>query len=232
MIIENTPLTYLVEFTSGTPSGVFSYSLTDEDGNDIILNEEITPTNGAVSVSITIPSSANQIDKPLFETRFLNWSYPTTNGVITGNYTYQIQKKVPFPCSYDGVRRKLGITDEDIPDSQIDLLTSYVEFDELFDGGLDIYASLGNSTTLKIANAIEALAALKILPTLQLSIAKRYTSGTNEYERWTKIDWDILAGALSQIVYDVTVLIDPNQAYTLDTLFTLGVRSPDPLTGA
>ncbi len=234
MIQENTPLPYLVEFSTGTPTGVFSYSLIDGEGNPVdgITNVEITPSNGMLSVMITIPATANQLTKPLFERRTLTWVYPTSNGIMSGSYSYQIQKAVPFPCTPEGVRLKLGISPDEIPDSSIDLLSAYLQFDELFVDGISAYINTGDSLALKITNAIEAVAALNLLPSLQLAIAKRLTSGTNEYERWAKVDWDIIRGTLESIVYNTTVLIDPQQVYVGSAIFTLAVRSPDAFTGA
>lgn len=233
MLLENTPFSYLVEFSTGTPTGVFSYSLSDDEGNPVagITNVEVTIPTGGISTLIQIPQVANTLTKPLFEGRTISWFYPTSGGVVNGSYSYQIQKRVPFPCTYEGVRTKLGIDTNEIPDERIDLLMSYIEFNELFTNGLDAYTLTGDATSLKITNAIEAVAALKLLPTLQLSLAKRLSSGTNEYERWTKIDWDVLRADLEQLVYNVTVLIDPDQVYLADVIFTLGIRSPDPFTG-
>lgn len=233
MQLENTPFSYLVEFSTGTPTGVFTYSVTDDEGNPVagLNNVEVTPPAGAVSTLIQIPQVANTLTKPLFEGRTISWFYTTVLGAVNGSHSYQIQKRVPFPCTAEGVRTKLGVDANELPDERIDLLMSYIEFNSLFLDGLDAYTLSGDATALKITNAIEAVAALKILPTLQLSLARRLTNGTNEYERWNKIDWELLRADLEQIVYDITVLIDPTQVYQTSAIFTLAVRTPDPLTG-
>lgn len=233
MQIENTPFSYLVEFTSGSPQGVFSYSLYDDDGNPVppLQNVEVTPPEGSVSFLIEIPNIANVLTKPLVEGRRLSWNYTTNLGAVNDSFSYTIQKRVPFPVTAEGVRTKLGVDKTELPDDRIDLLMAYVEYNDTFVGGIDNYAYAGNSTTLKIMNAIEAIAALKILPSLQLSIAKRLTSGTNEYERFAKIDWEMIEASLGQLIYDTTVLIDPTQVYQATTIFALAVRT-DPYTGA
>jgi hypothetical protein len=233
MLIENTPFSYLVEFDTGTPVGVFTYSLYDDDGNPVasLNNVNIIPEVGAVSVLIEIPNVANTLTKPLFESRTLAWYYTTSLGAVNGSFSYQIQKKVPFPVTYDGVRTKLGVDKFELPDDRIDLLMAYVEFNEVFTNGLDAYASLGNSTALKITNAIEAIAALKVLPTLQLSLARKMVSGTNQYERWATIDWDAIIADLQGIIYDTTILIEPTMVYVASSIFELAVRT-DPYIGA
>lgn len=231
MQIENSPFSYLVQFDTGTPLGEFSYTLYDDNGDPIpvVQNKKVTPAPGAVSVLIEIPPQANTLTKPLFEGRSLTWFYTTALGPVNGSYGYTIRKRVPFPVTAEGVRTKLGVDDTEIPDSRIDLLMSYVEFSEGVPG-IEDYADDGSAMSLKITNAIESIAALKLLPTLQLSIAKRLTSGTNEYERFAKIDWDMLANQLNQNVYDVSVLIDPTLVYVATDVFALAVRT-DPFTG-
>ena len=119
-----------------------------------------------------------------------------------------------------------------MPDNRIDLLGAYVAFKDTFTVvDIDTYALMGNSMSLKITNAIEAIAALKLLPSLQISLAKKLTSGTNEYERFAKIDWEMIQADLEQLVYDTTVLIDPELVYNSGTVFALAVRT-DPYTGA
>ena len=233
MQLENTPFSYLVEFDTGTPQGVFSYSLLDDDGNPVagIQNVTINPDPGAVSVLIQIPVQANTLTKPLFEGRTIAWNYVTALGVVNGSYAYTIQKRVPFPTTNEGVRIKLGIDVSEMPDNRIDLLGAYVTFKDTFaNTDVDSYALAGDSMALKITNAIEALAALKLLPSLQISLAKRLTSGTNEYERFSKIDWELMRADLEQLVYDTTVLIDPELVYEGTTVFALTVRT-DPYTG-
>lgn len=233
MQLENTPFSYLVEFDTGAPLGVFSYSLYDDNGDPVIgiHNVQVTPAAGSVSTLIQIPTVANVLTKPLYEGRTIAWYYTTALGAVNGSFSYTVQKRVPFPVTAEGVRIKLGLDAKELPDDRIDLLLAYVKFKERFTSiNIDDLAFNGDSTSLKIMNAIEAMAALTIMPSLQLSLAKRLTSGTNEYERWNKIDWESLAAQLEKIIYDVTVLIDVTQVYTATDIFTLAVRT-DPFTG-
>jgi hypothetical protein len=234
MQYENTPFSYLVEFDTGTPLGVFSYSLTDDDGNPVagLNNIQVQPENGAVSVLIQIPSQANTLTKPLLEGRTISWFYTTSLGVVNGSHRYTIQKRVPFPVTEEGVRTKLGIDKTEMPDERVDLLGAYVTFKEAFESiDIDDYAYTGDTMTLKVTNAIEAMAALRLLPSLQISLAQRLNSGTNEYQRFAKVDWDLIRADLEQLVYDTSVLIDVNLVYGASAVFGLTVRT-DPYTGA
>lgn len=234
MLEQNTPFSHLVEFTSGAPTGVFSYSLYDEDNIivDGIEDEEIAITPGQVSATITIPASANMVSKPWFERRKIVWTYSTTSGVVADSMSYSIRKAVPFPVTTEGVRVLLGVSDVEILDEHIDLLSAYFAFTELFDDDsvLDEFEISGDLTAFKITRAIEAVAALQLLPTLQLALARRKDSGTNQYERWNRIDWLALRASLDAIVFETVLLIDPTGALDFFPIFQLSIRT-DPFTG-
>jgi hypothetical protein len=232
---ELTPFTHIVEFASGSPTGAFSYSVTDEDGNyvnglqDIIISLGI----GAVSARIDVPANANTVSKPLFETRTISWTYPTASGTINGSFSYVIQKTIPFPATPEGVRQLLGVTDKEIPDDRIDLMGSYLKFREPFDDpdvALLPYMTSGDADSYRITRAIEAMAALEVLPTLQLALARRLDTGTNSYERWNRIDWERLAARLNGMVYEAITIIDPLLELVISPIFVLSTRT-DPLTG-
>lgn len=234
MLQENTPYTHVVEFTSGLPTGVFSYSVYDEDGNIVDGLEDVVVSLGvgAISARIDIPRTANQVSKPLFETRTISWTYPTGTGTENGSVTYVIQRRVPFPVTHDGVRTMLGVTKEEIPDDRIDLLRAYIIFrDNFIDPTvIDPFAVAGDDSALKITKGIEALAAMEVLPTLQIAIARRFDTGTNSYERWNRIDWDRLQEKLQGHVTEAVLLIDPTIGVDIIPIFTLSIRT-DPLTG-
>lgn len=233
---ELTPFTHIVEFASGSPTGAFSYSVYDDDGNIVDGLEDIVVSLGigAISARIDVPASSNSVSKPLFETRTITWTYPTASGTVNGSKSYVIQKVIPFPATPEGVRQLLGITDNEVPDDRIDLMGAWLKFRVPFtdaDAALTPYMTSGDETSYKITRAIEALAALEILPTLQLALAKRFDSGTNSYERWNKIDWEGLAATLNGYAREAVILVDPTLDLVITPIFVLSTR-PDPLTGA
>lgn len=232
---EATPFTHIVEFASGAPTGAFSYSLYDSDGNIVNGLEDIVVDIGigAISARIDIAADANIVSKPLFETRTITWTYPTGTGTENGSYRYVLQKDIPFPATPEGVRQLLGVTADETPDDRIDLLGAYLAFREPFtdpDAALAQYETSGDENSYKITRAIEALAALEILPTLQISLAARLDSGTNSYQRWNKIDWEGMIERLNGYVQEALIIIDPLLGFAISPIFLLSTRT-DPLTG-
>jgi len=233
---ENTPFTHIVEFASGSPTGAFSYSVHDEDGSVVGgLDNIVIPLGlGAISARIDVPADANQVSKPMFEKRSITWVYQTNSGTVNGSINYILQKEIPFPVTPEGVRQLLGVSDNEIPDERIDLLGAYVRFIRPFDdpsAALLSYFTSGDANSYIITRAIEAAAALELLPTLQISIARRFDSGTNSYERWNKIDWDALGAKLQGMIYEASILVQPTLELVISPIFVLSTRT-DPLTGA
>lgn len=232
---ELTPFTYIVEFASGSPTGAFSYTVTDDDGAVVggLENVVVSIGVGAISARVDITAPNNAISKPLFETRTITWTYPTASGTVNGSHSYVIQKAIPFPATPEGVRQLLGITKDEVPDDRIDLMGAYLALQKpMLDPvtALAPYLTSGDANSYLITRAIEALAALEILPTLQIAIAKRFDSGTNSYERWNKIDWDALRNKLEGLVYEAVILVEPSLELAINPIFVLSVRN-DPLTG-
>lgn len=233
MIIEGSPFSHEIMFNTGLPTGVVTYSLLGNDGTPLSGYNSLTvaPAVGAVSLVINIPSSANTVATPLFETRTLVWSYNTAGGLVSNRIKYRVDKDIPFPVSVDSVRHKLGVESHEV---HINLLDAYSELLAYYpDDAFVAYETSGDRNTLLVANAIEAMAALSVIPSLQLSVAKAEDSGTNSYQRFSSIDWQKLIekftddiAALSLVVAPVS---DPFVGYTV--FFAVGAAT-DPFTGA
>jgi hypothetical protein len=192
----------------------------------------VTPTVGALSLLIIIPGDENTVATPLFETRTLVWEYTTTTGVQSGRVRYRVEKDVPFPVSPEGVRAKLGVEPQDVPDSRIDLLKAYATLQTLYTpGSFTPFETTGDYGALLISDAIEAVAGLEVIPWMQLSVAKKESSGTNTYERYGDIDWAALTASLTSYITAVNGIIDPLiDPTTLPVIFLVAERD-DPLTG-
>src|SRR3546814_8851386 len=76
---------------------------------------------------------------------------------------YVIEGRVPLAVSARGVREKLGVSPQDLPDEEIDLVGAYWEMQSLAD--LGAYENVETSTSYVVANGIEALAGLAVLDT-------------------------------------------------------------------
>lgn len=235
MIHAGSPFAYEVDFSTGLPTGAVVYSVLGNDGLPLVGYDSVsvTPPMGAVSMMLVVPGALNTVSTPLFETRTVTWTYATSNGIVADRIRYRVERDIVFPVSPDGVRSKLGVEPHEITDSEIDLLKAYSDLSALYEAGaLDPYATSGDRNTLMVANAIEAMAGLSLIPTLQLAVARKESSGTNSYERFSGVDWDRLAGSLTSYLTPINDLVAPLVDLTdYSILFFAVSRATDPFTG-
>lgn len=225
-----TALTQAVEFSSGHPDGDISWELLDGRGQTV-TNGTVTPAADAISAIIAVDGASNGLAAGLmFEPRELQWSYTTGGLTQSGRYRYRLEAFLPFGVSEDGVRRKLGIETHELEDATIDLVRAYGWFrDQVSQAKLDLATDF---TALAACDGIEARAALVLLPLLQVKVAQKESSGTDQFER-PDADWALIQAQLEQFVAigikTVNPLVDPTTPFR--SLMTLATRD-DPVTGA
>lgn len=229
MIWAGSPFAHRIEFSTGLPTGAVSYQLLGNDGA-VLVDDELTPEVGALDCLIFIAGANNGCTQPLFENRTLMFHYLTANGLVSDRIAYRVEKPIPFSASADGVRSKLGVESHELRDGEIDLVTAYSEF--LTYGDATPYETSGDRNTLLCVHAIEALAGLLALASLQLKVAQRETSGTNEFQRFTKVDWARIEGDLLAHIDRARSVIDPTFDATGGEIFSFGAagRATDAVT--
>lgn len=233
MIWAGSPFAERIEFNTGAPVGAVSYQLLGNDGAPLI-EDTLTPDPGALSCLIIIPGTENTCDLPYFENRTLTFSYVNADGLVTGRSPYRVQRPIPFVVGEDSVRAKLGVEKHELPNDNIDLVAAYIEFAAYFEeGALATHANAGTRATMLCSQAIEAMAALVVLPSLQLKIAQRESSGTNEYQRFAGTDWSSIEASLAAHIDRARAAVDGLFDTTGDGAFSFGtVTRTDAITGA
>ena len=216
-------LPYLVELV-GVPVGNLTWILTNETGTNI-ASGTVVPVVGAISLTIPVTSGNNTLSGALWGSRDLTWSYTVGAELIYGEHRYSLEGRVPFGVTPGGVRTKLGLTaDQDLVDDEIPLLKAYLLFQDRV-GSVALTAVTGDIGKLIIREAIEASAALELLPTLQVRVAQRESSGTNQYVRGD-VEWDKLEQVLRQLIAAGEVLVNPGLEPVSNGISLLQVASP------
>ena len=217
-------LPYLVELV-GVPVGNLAWSLANEDGTNI-ASGTVVPAVGAISLTIPVTSGNNTLSGTLWGSRDLTWSYTVGAELIYGEHRYSLEGRVPFGVTPGGVRTKLGLTaDQDLVDDEIPLLKAYLLFQDRV-GSVALTAVTGDIGKLIVREALEASAALELLPTLQVRVAQRESSGTNQYVRGD-VEWDKLEQVLRQLIAVGEVLVNPDLEPVSNGISLLQVASPD-----
>lgn len=224
---------HMVQFNSGAPTSDLTYTLRRNDGT-VILTETVPISQGQLSYVIDIPAGSNSLVAPLFEELTLEWDYTTATEAIDDSISYLIHADIVFPVTNKGVRDLLGVTEEELPDSDINLFEGYMAFRKYIGESIDLtpYEDDGSFDAFKIKKAIEASAALQVFNTLQIRLPKKYDSGTSAYERWNSVDWAAMRAALEAHITAAYELVDPTaDVYPLVDIFVLSDRGPDAITG-
>lgn len=229
-----TTLKHLVLFDKGQPTSDLTYTLTDQDGSTVDSGT-VTISTGQMSHEIVISAVDNVMSKPLIEQMKLAWSYTTDTESVSEEYRYRLHAAIEFPVSVDAVRNMLGVSEQEVPDRDIDLFAGYLAFRQELPDTTDYstLASAGDFDTYKIATAIEAATALTLFTTLQIRLPKAYNSGTSEYERWNSIDWDALRAELStKFTTGLSVIDEDLELFETIDIFGLSDAPTDPITVA
>jgi len=219
-----------VLFSTGQPDGDISWRLLGTAG-DVIASGIVAVPSDAVSINLPIASEHNTLaDGSLFGSRDFEWSYTVLGALVNGEERYSVEARAPYGASNAGVRAKLGVEPKDLPDGDISLIRAYVSFRGLVTAEL-LAAASGDAVLLSVRDAIEAQAALNLIPTMAVRVAVSEDSGTNAYKRQA-IDWGSIAESLSAIINDAIVAVNPAYDPTPSgTLFLLATPSTDPITG-
>lgn len=222
-----------VLFENGLPDGDVTWSLFDTAGTQLATGS-VPVLDGAVSVPIGIDAVHNTLglDVPT-GTRDLDWQYTVGGMIINGTQRYSIEIRPPFGASSDGVRNKLGVNATELPDNDISLIAAYRYLRTT--AGVENVATVsdnGGEADAILRDAVEAFAALSVLPTMSARVAASETSGTNQYKR-QDVDWSMLEGPLSSMVDAGITLALPSYDPTSNNaaLFVLATPAVDPITG-
>lgn len=222
----------LVEFPSGAPDGNLNWTLLGPDGTTITAGAVTVPSN-AVSQIITVPAQFNTTDVgELASFRDLTWTYSKGGAVINGEQRYSLEARVPYGASNDGVRTKLGVDPHDLPDSEISLVQAFYNFADTVGGSEFTELATTPGESLRLRNALEALAALALIPSMQVRIASKESSGTDTFHRQT-IDWAALAVDLqAQVTSGITVILPTlDETAGFGAIFILAGPDTDAITG-
>lgn len=129
MIVRaGTALSLPVLFSSGMPDGDVTYKVFNPSGEVLGTGTGVVP-DGAVSTVLQIPSERNALPAGmLLSYRDVEWTYTVGGSVVYGETRYSLEARLPFGVSNDGVRAKLGVDKNDLPDSDISLAKAYLAF--------------------------------------------------------------------------------------------------------
>jgi len=232
MIVRSgTGVSIPILFSSGNPDGDVTYKIFTPAG-ETLGSGVITVPDDAVSAVIQVPSERNALPVGVLSSyRDVEWTYTVGDQMVYDEVRYTIEARLPFGVSADGVRAKLGVDAKDLPNSDISLVKAYLAFQSVVSLA-DFDMSLAPQVS-KIGDAIEALAALILIPTMSVRVASKESSGTNQYQR-QEVDWSAVQVNLEGIVSDGYLAANPvyDETANFGSLLIVVRPATDAITGA
>lgn len=219
---------FLVEFLLGPPDGDVDWSVLGPDGS-VLDSGTVIVSDTSVSAIVPIAAPVNTLADELTSYRDVTWTYAVAGEVQNGEQRYIIEARAPFGASPDGVRNKLGVARHDLPDSEISLIAAYLAFTQLAAEPTGPYS---DAEQLALRNAIEAMAALAVLPTMPVRIASQESSGTDTFKR-QEIDWNTIGAELEGTLASGILVLVPSFDISagFGAVFMLAPPAGDPITG-
>lgn len=222
--------TQLVEFSHGFPDGDITWTLRNSSGT-IVASGTVTPVAGAVSAVVAINGTHNTLaGSNLYESRELRSIYTVSGIQHVHTEQYGVEAFLNFGVTERGVRDKIGLDEDELPNDAIKLALAYSVFETTV-GAANLAAVTSAYGQMIVCDAIEALAAIRILPSLRVRVSSREVSGISQFQRHA-INWDALAAHLNELLAAGYTLANPevDPAAAFGSTFLVVTRT-DPITG-
>lgn len=188
---------------------------------------------------LTIPGSDNTLGVGnQLENRHIRVTYLVNGQAMQIKDSYKLCQFLPFAVVENDVRALLGLTYEELPDTDIDLYSAYFTLDDylttvkLTTTPLKDYLVAGTVKSIKANQLVAVQAAIDILPSIPQRIADTQKTENAEFTRNQKVDPYSLSKQLEGMKADLTnalLTVDPN-AFTTPTIFAVSTPT-DPITG-
>ena len=159
---------------------------------------------------------------------------PTAIGVYSLNSVYHIIDYSDIPIDYDSIRSKLGVLEDEVFDSELNMETTYLNSFKVFNEQLFLDRVTSSNINYLYSQYLILAAAISTVPTLLLRLAKKDATENGEFTRLANAgDLQDLLEALNGELQGILDLLDE---YTADNLTSTAIFqfiniSPDLITG-
>lgn len=229
-------LSYRIDFTvdndlvvPDTDSVQFSWKdnaqteLWDNDTTPVVVPADRT------GVTLEISGDYNTKTRD-YEVRYATTSFTYGGVPYTLSDSFCIVDNVLFPLTTNDVRGVLGLTDSEVPDSQIDILAAYeqlkLEVGEAFD--LQAILDAGTVKARHIVTAVKLKSAMALGALVQTSLFQMEQTDNTLYKRFAKIDFQTILGEISNQYASTVALI--TEEVTGEVVLAIISAGTDPIT--
>jgi hypothetical protein len=214
-------------------TGTVSVTLTKPDGSILAGYNNLAVTPDADTSNVVVPISAGANGKTLeYELRHLEIKFDYDGNTFRHAISYNIVDRINIPVSAQQVRNLVGLSDDEWPDEQIDILKAYydVKAEPALNGiNVETLMDSGDAEVRNLLEAVTIKSALNFLPALELIAVQSQQADNTMFRRFEKVDFATLSNKLNQ-TYSRALTAVAEANYTNLTYTTTGLGT-DAVTG-
>lgn len=212
--VAGSPLSIEVSFVQDGETvipdiGSVSYTVRDNTGGAVAGQTDlsVSTTSDTTAISVLVPQAVN-VKALAFEMRYITTTYLLNGQTEYVETTYRLVDRIPLAIDANSVRSLIGLQDNELPDSDIDLpMAYYLVANDVGRDVLDAALITGTSIAYSANRAIAARALLELLPSLQLRANASEKSQTASASRLTNIDFDKVTAWLGNIYSNAQLVL-------------------------
>lgn len=213
--------------------GTVAWQMRDQTGAIVGDPERTGVASGTTAVLEISSSDMTVIAGNETEARYLLVRFAVDGNHQEQRLSFGLTPFLPIEADAQTVRSVLGISGEELPTEDVDVISAYYTLAEAYGAKFIAGLSSGKAKVRSAINkAIAIKAAIDLIPSLQL---RTYQTSQNEnalFTRFRGIDWDKLLadleGKLAESLTDADLGGDPTEKY--QAIFIVS-NPTDPVTG-
>lgn len=148
---------------------------------DGVVSSDILLATGATSFSYPLPTIT--VNRGEVSNLNILVKAKTSVGSFVLRRNFKVLQTMDIPTDCFQVKRKLGLTDNDLTDAEIPIESCYLQTYKMLSDQFHTNRLVDNLKTQTYANFLTLFCALRVLPTLYLRLAKRDKTENAEFQR-------------------------------------------------
>lgn len=208
-----------------------TFTLRGHNGSIIVGYDAYAIATGPTDtqVQIILPALVNAITERL-ERRSVMVDFTVSGASFNRVELYQLSSFLNHSATPSGVRALIGCNSGELSDEEIDLISAYFQLeDSVTQTTLEAAAAGSWKKSRAVDEAIMAIAALEVIPSLQLRVAASEGALSQSYARLKNIDFRMLHDVLSRKLEQALTTVS-GRTETTPLIFSLTAPT-DPITG-
>lgn len=223
---------FLVEGQAVIPSSA-TYSVLKNDLTVVsgLNNQSLALAPDTNYVNVTVPDVAN-VSTLLNEVRYINVDFIYQGKTYNLSKHYFLVPAINFPLSAGEVRAVLGVSETEVPDEFIDILSAYEEIKTSVSLNVSTILTTGSSLLPTLIKAVKYKAALNCSIAIETLVMQSEQADNTLYLRFQKIDFAAMRQEILARLNESTRKLDNILDGGTTQIYGIVAVGTDPVTGA